>query len=131
VRDPLDERTPDLFIQPASHGRKPPTPPVRPAAPPNESPSDRIQRKFNEFHAEHPEVYAKLRELCFILLDKGILHYGIGALWERMRWHFMFEVRDSQGFKLNNNFRSRYARLLMEKEPRLVGFFETRELTSA
>lgn len=31
-------------------------------------------------------------------------------------------------FKLNNDFRSRYTRLLMQQEPELQGFFETRTL---
>jgi hypothetical protein len=33
-------------------------------------------------------------------------------------------------FKLNNNYHSRYARLIMEREPGLDGFFETRGLRS-
>ena len=32
-------------------------------------------------------------------------------------------------FKLNNNYRSFYSRLLMEQEPELAGYFETRTQT--
>lgn len=33
-------------------------------------------------------------------------------------------------FKLNNNFRSHYARALMQRERELAGFFELRRLRS-
>ena len=105
----------------------PPRPVVPPASKPG-SPDDAIQRAFEKFHHEHPQVYRKLRELAFQVLQHGYEHYGIGALWERMRWHFAFEVKEAEVFKLNNNYRSRYARLLMAQEPELKDFFETREL---
>lgn len=89
-----------------------------------------IQEAFEEFHREHPEVYSYLLALAFELQMKGWVHYGIGALWERMRWHFKVE-HDQEDFKLNNNFRSRYARKMMAEHPALEGFFELRELKAA
>jgi hypothetical protein len=38
---------------------------------------------------------------------------------------------DGEEFKLNNNYTSRYARLLMEREAGLSGLFATRELRAA
>jgi hypothetical protein len=35
------------------------------------------------------------------------------------------------GFKLNDHFTSRYARLLMQREPDLYGLFETRAVRAA
>ena len=57
--------------------------------------------------------------------------YGIGGLWERLRWHFHIEQGLGDDFKLNNDFRSRYARLLLEDHPELGAFFELRELRAA
>ena len=37
---------------------------------------------------------------------------------------------EHSGFKLNNNYRSRYARLIMEQEADLEGVFQIRELTT-
>jgi hypothetical protein len=49
-------------------------------------------------------------------------------MWERMRWHFQIEKGMDEEFKLNNNFRSRYARKIMKAHPDLEDFFELRIL---
>lgn len=91
---------------------------------------DRISRKFWQFHAENPHVYDELRELAFRLLDRGRTHYGIKALFEVARFHRALVTTDAT-YKLNNNYTALYARLLMEKEPRLEGFFDIRDRPSA
>lgn len=83
--------------------------------------------RFSEFHRENPDVYRELVKLARKLRDRGHAHYGIGALFEVVRFHRALETTDAV-YKLNNNHRSRYARLIMEQEPDLRGFFETREL---
>ncbi len=90
-----------------------------------------IQDRFAEFHAQHPEVYAHLRSLALDLRRRGWRHYGIRSLWELTRWHFQIEREMGEDFKMNDHFHSRYARLLMDSEPELAGFFELRELKSA
>jgi len=47
---------------------------------------------------------------------------------QRVRWHMEIETRSDDGFKINNDFSSRYARRIMEQEPDLKGFFVTRRL---
>jgi len=87
-----------------------------------------IQEGFERFHKEHPEVYDYLVYLCRELQSRGFRHYGIGALWERMRWHFAIDQNRGEDFKLNNNYRSLYARLIVSEHPDLDGFFEFRVL---
>jgi hypothetical protein len=87
-----------------------------------------IQERFEAFHKAHPEVYAYLLALCFELRGKGREHYGIKSLWERVRWHFQVEKQLGEEFKLNNNFHSRYVRLILRDYPELDGFFELRVL---
>jgi hypothetical protein len=95
-------------------------------------PFDRtIQEAFDRFHGDHPEVETYLIALAYELRGKGYRRYGISALWERLRWHFQIEVGLGEDFKLNNNFRSRYARKIMQERPDLDGFFEIRELRAA
>lgn len=90
---------------------------------------DPIEVQFLAFHHEHPEVYGALRDLARDLRRKGENKAGIGMLFEVLRWNrIMAGIRDEDGFRLNNNYRSRYARLLMANEPDLVGFFDTRQL---
>lgn len=81
--------------------------------------------RFEKFHAEHPEVYAKLVQLARDARSSGLRHYGMRALWERMRWHFQVENRD-EDFKLNDHYPPYYSRLIMQREKDLEGFFETR-----
>lgn len=87
-----------------------------------------IAEAFEEFHAENPHVYRKLRELALGLVDRGHRKLGIGMLFEVLRWQTMMETTDPSGFKLNNNYRALYARLLMDREPLLEDVFETRSL---
>ncbi len=83
--------------------------------------------RFQEFHNANPRVYVELVKLARMLQGKGREHYGIGALFEVVRFHRAIQTTDAL-FKLNNNYRSRYARLIMGQEIDLDGFFETREL---
>ena len=87
--------------------------------------NDKIANSFRKFHRENPEVYDELIKLALSLKDNGRSHYGIGALFEVIRFHRAIKTKDDL-FKLNNNYRALYARLIMENEPRLYGFFETR-----
>lgn len=82
-------------------------------------------KAFWEFYHANPDVYAELLKLCHRLLEKGHKTYGIGSLFEALRWHMAMETTDPF-YKLNNNHRAFYARLLMAREPELVDFFRTR-----
>jgi hypothetical protein len=84
-----------------------------------------LESKFQEYHADNPQVYAKLREYALLAKHSGRKRLGIGALYERLRWYSTVEAKGDD-FKVNNNYRAYYARLLMKEEPELAGFFETR-----
>ncbi len=84
---------------------------------------------FVTFDAKNPAVYRELRALALLLLDRGNRRYGIGGLFEVLRWQRAMKTTDAD-FKLNNNYRAFYARLLMRSEPRLAGFFEVRKQIS-
>lgn len=85
------------------------------------------KEKFEEFHRENPHVYRELRQLALDLVEFGHERIGIGMLFEVLRWQRALRTTDDD-FKLNNNYRARYARLLMEREPRLAGKFEIRQI---
>ena len=92
---------------------------------------DHIQVAFEKFHAENPHVYAELVRLSRRAKENGKDCFGIGCIWEVLRWNLLFEIKTVRGegeSKLNNNHRSRYARLIMQQEPDLKGFFNLREL---
>ena len=54
-----------------------------------------------------------------------------GMLFEIVRWRRGVVTVIGDGFRLNNNYRSRYARLIESQEPDLEGIFDTRELRAA
>lgn len=85
-----------------------------------------IQRQFELFDRQNPEVY---RELVGLSLQWRREHRkcGIGMLFEVLRWNRGLQTAGDD-FKLNNNFRSRYVRKLIAEHPELDGFFELREL---
>lgn len=81
--------------------------------------------EFAKYHAENPQVYAALRRFALEAKRAGRRRMSINMLGERVRWYTDIETR-GESYKVNNNFRPFYARLLMTKEPELAGFFETR-----
>lgn len=88
-----------------------------------------IAEAFAEFHRANPWVYDTLVELARDLVNRGRKRVGIGMLFEVLRWHYQRNTTDpAADFKLNNNYRSRYARLIMAAEPDLRRAFETRRL---
>jgi len=108
---------------------------LAPQLPFNDGPNDEIQRRFEKFHADNPHIYKFLvrftREVVDERRHRGLSpNYGIAAALERVRWHVNVEVRGYPEFKLNNNYRSRYARLIQLQEHDLANVYELRELTA-
>jgi hypothetical protein len=83
--------------------------------------------RFRKFHAANPHVYRLLVKFSRLIKSRGFQQFGIARIYEHLRWTYDLETKgDEQGFRLNNNWRSFYARLIMAHERDLEGFFETR-----
>lgn len=89
-----------------------------------------IQQRFELFHRANPWVYRALEHLVIEHLSRGRKKLGIGMLFEVLRWEWAKSTTGSD-FKLNNNYRSRYVRLLLERHPEWDGVFELRSLQAA
>ena len=87
-----------------------------------------LQEEFNAYHKRSPQIYQKLKTLALRLKCVGASTYGMKALFEILRYNAL--LQSDQKFKLQNNHAPYYARLLMQQEPQLAGFFYTRELVS-
>ena len=85
-----------------------------------------ILESFNRFHEANPQVYTALAQTAVHAAKRG-RKMGIGAIYERVRWEYSVET-PGEPYRLNNNFRSHYARLIMKSVPELAGYFETRKL---
>lgn len=83
---------------------------------------------FRKFHRENPHVYQTLLHLCRKYRRmRPNQKIGIATLWENMRWDYLMRTEHDE-FKLNNNYRSHYARMIMGLNPDLQGLFEIRSL---
>lgn len=93
--------------------------------------ADPLDVDFAEHHQAHPEIYDELLRLARRWKAAGHTHCSINMLFEIVRYESGLVQRTGDGPALNNNLRSRYARLLMWNEPDLAGLFETRSLRSS
>jgi phage terminase large subunit GpA-like protein len=91
--------------------------------------ADSIQARFRRFHEENPEVYSALVRMARRIKGSGQASYSIAGIYEVARFDRYIST-EGKPFKLSNDYRSRYARLIMETEPDLAGFFTLRELRS-
>lgn len=85
-----------------------------------------MEKKFWQFHSDHPDVYDTLLHFAREWRERRGPDSvcGIGALYERARWEMWFEsLGDTPPPKLSNNHRAFYARLLMDRRPDLAGIF--------
>ena len=90
-----------------------------------------IQGRFEAFHKAHPHVFELFRRFANEMQQVGHAHYSADAIIHRIRWEHDENPERDGTFKINDHFSSRYARLLMDSDPRFDGFFELRELKTA
>jgi hypothetical protein len=89
-----------------------------------------IERRFAEFHRANPDVYHCLEQRALEFAGRGRKRIGIAELVEELRYMPHLHTHGDQ-FKLNNSYRSLYARLLIHRNPTLLaGVIETRKRTS-
>lgn len=87
-----------------------------------------LDRKFRDFHKTNPHVYQILVRLAREAKQAGKTKISVVLLVQVARWEIMFQTDSDDGFKINNSFTSRYARMIMDNEKDLDGFFELRKL---
>ena len=90
-----------------------------------------IPARFTRFHSSNPQVYENLVALARQFNRKrNDAKLGIAMLYEVLRWNYYMSVDSAEEYKLSNDFRACYARLIMEQEPDLFEFFRTKQLRS-
>ena len=88
-----------------------------------------IAERFQIFHRDNPHIYQRIVDIAFEMRQRGVKKMGIALIFERLRWLHFIEVNNTDGgFKLSNDYRAEFARLIMQQEPGLEDFFEIREL---
>src|SRR5690348_2845570 len=89
------------------------------------SPVTKIEQAFIEFHLKNRHVYTALEQLALNAHKAGVKKLGIGALVETLRYSAALQTK-GDAYKINNNFRALYARMLLRNHPELRGVIELR-----
>lgn len=92
------------------------------------SPQTKWEAKFRVFHANNPHIYELVKRYTFDVIATGRERFSMTSIFERIRWHSNVETRDSEPFKLCQNYIPYYSRLFMEDFPQHRGFFRTNAL---
>ena len=86
-----------------------------------------LNEKFKRFHSRNPHVYLALINLVKEVRATGKERVGIEMLMNQLRWN-SFITTNGEDYKINQNFASRYARLIIAVHPEWDGMFEFRQL---
>jgi len=103
---------------------------LSPLVTPDYSPRASIAERYAEFEALNPWIIPALEKLTREWIEQGHQRIGIGMLTEVLRWTYGRTV-STDGLKINNDFRSRMVRRLIERNPDFADVFATRELRAA
>lgn len=87
--------------------------------------NEKLIREFEAFHAANPHVYDLVVKFTDIVRARGFKTYAIATIYERVRWHMDVDTTGDE-FKLNNNHRAFYARMLIMERPELRSFLGLR-----
>jgi len=83
-------------------------------------------KTFSEYDQQNPKIWEYFKKYSFEAKKKGLTHYGAKSIFEIIRWHSNLYGND--GFKLNNNYTSMYARKMIKEHPEFKGFFKLRKI---
>jgi hypothetical protein len=89
---------------------------------------DEVEQRFWGYHERNPRVFHELRDIAVGLRNAGHTKWSIDGITEVLRWQRAIVTVDSScPFKIANDYRPLYARLLMRDVPTLENFFDVRE----
>ncbi len=80
-----------------------------------------MKTSFKKYHESNPQVYKEFERIALQLIKRGYIRIGAKQIFEVIRYHTMIEGND--GYKVNNNFTSDYARLFESDHPIYAGYF--------
>ena len=89
-----------------------------------------IDENFKKFHQDNPRIFELFHLYATQTKEAGHKRYSAKTIIERIRWHVNVETRTDDEFKINNNYTSRYSRLLEQTYPEFQGFLYKRKLRS-
>jgi hypothetical protein len=85
--------------------------------------------KFGEFHQNNPHVYEAFLDVARRGKEMGKTKWGIAGVIEILRWEWHHQTQDNHyPYKISNDYKPYYARILMANNADLANFFQCKEL---
>lgn len=88
------------------------------------------EEKFHQYHLDNPTVYTELVSIARQWVARqGKRTVGIDMFFSVLRWERGIRTTDQNSvFKISNNYKPHYARMIMSRNPDLSGIFELHKL---
>lgn len=87
-----------------------------------------IDERFAQFDIDNPWVWRAFETRAFELIRAGRTHYSADGILHTVRFHHALTTKSDDGFKINNDFSSRYARKWARLHPEHAEFFHYRRI---
>ena len=88
--------------------------------------NEKLDRAFAKFHLANPQVWEMYKVLAMKRYKAGYRRGSSEQMIQVIRWEMDLAVFSVDGFRINNNFRKRYALKLATLCPEFRTFFEFR-----
>jgi hypothetical protein len=86
------------------------------------------EHRFWIFHTRNPHVLEEAKTLAYAYKAEGHKLLAINFIMELVRWVLKTPAYGDAPFRIKNDHRPFYSRLIMREEPELAGFFRIRRL---
>jgi len=88
--------------------------------------SDKLDAAFAKFHLANPRVWEMYKSLAMKRYAVGYRRGSSEQMIQVIRWEMDLQTFTTDGFKISNNHRKRYALKLATESPEFRTFFEFR-----
>jgi hypothetical protein len=90
-----------------------------------------MYNKFKKYHQDNPKVWELFKKFAYDMKNSGREKYSAEIIVNQIRWHYDISSKGDDVFKINNDFKPMYARMLAHKYPKDFGdFFQFRTVRS-
>lgn len=80
---------------------------------------------FWNYHKENPHIYEAFKSQTIEVIKRGFKNFSADFIVHVLRWETTVKAKHDE-YKINNNYRSYYARLFIRDHPQYKGFFRFR-----
>jgi hypothetical protein len=86
---------------------------------------NKLTERFNNFHANNPQVYDEFKRVTLVAIERGFSKIGGDFIANIIRWESRVPSEGDR-FKINNDFTAFYCRMFEKEYPLLKGTFRLR-----